>query len=92
MGNTFKASLVLICILLGIFIGGSISSRDHDKKKEALNVLTQVAAETRSAKVEAASQIGKQELQNDKVTGYGIGGIVGGVTGLIAVSLTRKKS
>lgn len=87
-----KIVVIAICIVLGAFIGGLISTQDSNKKKEAIAMMSQIAENTGSMKYSAGAEIGRKEMQNDKMSGYGIGGIIGGVVGLIFIAVTRKPS
>lgn len=55
-------------------------------------MMSQVAENTGSMKFRAGAEIGRQEIQNDRMAGYSIGGIVGGVVRLIFIAVTRKPS
>jgi|GEM_PF-5010628 len=92
MGTNGRVLIVICCIVVGVIIGGSISSRDSEKKTAAIEIMSQIAAETGSAKYAVGADIGRRGVQSDKTTGYGIGAIVGGVIGAIVVSASRKKS
>lgn len=91
MGTNGRVLIVVVCIVIGAIIGGNISSRDSEKKTAAIEMISQLAEETGSAKYAVGADIGRREIQSDKTTGYGIGGIIGGVVGAVAVSLIRKK-
>ncbi|QSF45284.1 hypothetical protein [Paenibacillus tianjinensis] len=82
---------MIVSVVLGAFIGGLIGTRNSDQKQVAISVMSQIAENTGSAKYKAATEIGRQEMQNDKMTGYGIGGIIGGVVGMIFIVLSRKQ-
>ncbi|WP_339245681.1 hypothetical protein NST58_01000 [Paenibacillus sp. FSL R10-2796] len=87
-----KVVVTVVCIVLGAFIGGLISTQESDKKQKAIAMMSQVAENTGSMKFRAGAEIGRQEMQSDRIVGYGIGGIVGGVVGLIFITVTRKAS
>ncbi|HEY4430315.1 MAG TPA: hypothetical protein VGN87_04665 [Paenibacillus sp.] len=87
-----KIVVILVCIVFGAFIGGLINTQDSNKKQEAISVMSQISENTGSMKYIIGAEIGRQELRNDKITCYSIGGIIGGLVGLILIAMPRKPS
>ncbi|MEK4205009.1 MULTISPECIES: hypothetical protein [Paenibacillus] len=83
--------ILIVSVVLGAFIGGLIGTRNSDQKQAAISVMSQIAENTGSTRYKAAAEIGHQEIRNDKMTGYGIGGIIGSVVGMIFIVLSRKQ-
>lgn len=87
-----KVVVIAVFIVLGGIIGGLISTRNNEQKQAAISAMYQIADNTGSMKFRVGADIGRQEIKNDKLVGYGIGGIIGGLVGLICIAVTRKPS